>query len=323
MPYKTFDEQIAEHVNYLQAQGLEVSIDDLQTDTSKWVECNLIGQTKRSPDGAYVTNTKKLSKVLCGIRTSCRGVSGKGYLNTYGLHPDDSEKPKLEALSIRSRVTDDEIEKKHEAAARKAYGFWKYSEVKGGSDYLDRKKVGAYGLRFRRSDQYGNAAVVPMYDQLGRLWSYQLLNPAGPKLMPKDARTDGLFHMLKRPINGQLVGIAEGYATAATCFELTNVPVVCAFSSENLVATTKAILTLFPASSILLFADNDRHLPKNKGVLKAEEARALDPERMTISIPDFGAVPASKNASDWNDLVQLVGRDSAKAQLLDKIKSVL
>jgi putative DNA primase/helicase len=77
-----------------------------------------------------------------------------------------------------------------------------------------------------------------MFDEFGKLWSYQLLNPEGTKMYPKGAGTEGLFHKLQEPFNGQPIGIAESYATSATCFELSQVPMVCAFSSENLLAVT-------------------------------------------------------------------------------------
>jgi putative DNA primase/helicase len=162
-----------------------------------------------------------------------------------------------------------------------------------------------------------------MFDEKGRLWSYQILNNDGSKRMPKDARSDGLFHILQKPADGQLIGIAEGYATAATCLELGNLPTVCAFSSENLLATTRAILKLFPASPILIFADNDQHLVvrgmHNNGVEKAKEAQGLDLGRISIAAPDFGDVASGKDATDWNDLVRIRGREVAEEQIRSKM----
>jgi len=56
-------------------------------------------------------------------------------------------------------------------AAKKAYGFWMHSNATGTSDYLDSKKVGYYGIRFR-NNKYGKVAVVPMYDIDSRLIFY-------------------------------------------------------------------------------------------------------------------------------------------------------
>ncbi len=57
------------------------------------------------------------------------------------------------------------------------------------------------------------------------------------------------------------IGIAESYVTAGTCIELSGIPTVCAFSSDNLPDVAKIIRgELRPKSPIILFADNDRHL---------------------------------------------------------------
>ena len=136
-------------------------------------------------------------------------------------------------------------------AAKRAYGFWNHSSTNGKSDYLDRKGVGYYGIRFRSDEKFGNVAIVPMLDETGYLWNYQILNSDGTKIMAKDARTDGLFHKLMEPKDGESIGIAEGYVTAATCMELSGMPTICAFSSENLVAVTKIVI--FSLSGVSYF----------------------------------------------------------------------
>lgn len=141
--------------------------------------------------------------------------------------------------------------------------------------------------------------------------------------MAKDGRTEGLFHKLKEPINGQPLGIAESYATAATCMELTGIPVVCAFSSENLVAVTKIMLYLFPKSLIILFADNDLHLVEqgksNTGVLKAREAEKISEGRVVLVEPDFCDLKPNKEVSDWNDFVRINSRTKAKQEIIRKL----
>jgi phage/plasmid primase-like uncharacterized protein len=153
-----------------------------------------------------------------------------------------------------------------------------------------------------------------MVDQCGKLWSYQLLNPNGTKLFSKNGRTEGLFHSLAPLIDGKPFGIAESYVTAATCYELTGIPTVCAFSCHNLVSLAKDLKQKFPNSPLVLFADNDRHLPSNQGLLKAQEA-CNSIEWSILATPDFLDCGPSKCASDWNDLVRLKGKDIAIQQL--------
>jgi phage/plasmid primase-like uncharacterized protein len=102
--------------------------------------------------------------------------------------------------------------------------------------------------------------------------------------------------------------------------EISGVPVVCAFTSENLVAVAQSIRLLFPKSHIILFADNDRHLEKtgnaNKGLLKAHQAVDLIKRDFTLAIPRFDEIEPSKEASDWNDLVRLIGIENTRLQLM-------
>lgn len=168
MTYKTYNEQILEHLAHLQSNGLDVT--ELVVDSGSWIRCHEIGQTKGRGELAYITNTERLANGLLGIRTSFRGLKGIGSFQTYGHGLDSSD------VAIHLPVTLNENRETgasdlHEQSARKAYGFWKHSNQSGSSDYLDRKSVGSYGIRFRSSEEYGNVAVVPMFDRNGRLWN--------------------------------------------------------------------------------------------------------------------------------------------------------
>lgn len=319
MAYKTFTDQIHDHLIHLQDQGLAVF--ELVIDPPQWTRCRAIIETIGRGEFAYITNSKKLNNGLVGLNTSFRGPKGIGSFCTYGHGPDGSQF----SLTLRERIVNKNGTATHEEAARRAYGFWKNSDLTGKSDYLVQKGVGAYGLRFRSTERFGKTAVVPMIDEHGKLWNRQLLNPDESKFMVKDGRTDGLFHALQQPINGRPIGIAEGYCTAATCFELLGFPMICAFSAENLFAVTELALSLYPTSPIIIFADNDRHLEAegkpNKGRLKAQEAKELAEDRIVLALPDFGDQSPNKEASDWNDLVRLKGRDEAKRQIASILRN--
>lgn len=320
MPYKTYKEQIEEHVAFIRSFGLDVDATTLHVnEPGHKRKCVRFQAGEHRYD--YQTNLTKFGddkeeSGLCGLMTFVRGPGGNGRLRTYGLQGESSSF----APAVAQLISDTE----YEEAAKRAYGFWQHCSPLGESEYLKRKGVGAYGIRFHSSDQFGNVAVVPMYDERGRLWNRQLLNSDGTKRMAKDGRTTGLFHKLSTLTNGKTIGIAEGYVTAATCQELSGIPMVCAFSSENLVFVAKILIDLTPSSLILIFADNDRHLPErnlpNKGLEKADEARTIAPNRITIIAPDFGAISPTKDASDWNDLARLLGRDVAKRQMLEKLQ---
>lgn len=318
MGYKKHNDLLAEHIAFLDSHGLNV--DELKID-SGFIRCCSIGNTGRG-ELCYKTTSTSMDNGLIGLATWCRGVNGTGNFQSYGCASVDREnqpiitKPKANEYTFSSE--------KHDEAAKKAFGFWNNSQLSGTSDYLDRKGVGYYGIRFR-NNEYGRVAVVPMYDDQGKLWSYQLLNPDGTKRHPKEARTDGLFHCLSAFVNGKPIGIAESYVTAATCQELTGIPTACAFSCHNLSLVAKTLGSKYPDSPIVLFADNDRHLEsrglQNQGVIKAQQACNSLGDRVIVAIPDFGDSDPSKDASDWNDLVRIKGKEHARIQISDSIKS--
>lgn len=323
MAYKTYTEQLTEHLHCLQSHGLDIT--EIKID-SDWIRCRPLGVSQGRGELAYIATTEKLNNGLFGIKTSFRGLNGSGKYSTYGLWPNENEKL-LKCPNLNNAFESKAFDGLHKQAALKAYGFWNHSNTQGKSEYLDRKGVGYYGIRFRQSEQYGNVAIVPMFDEIGKLWSYQILNPDGTKRHPKDARTQGLFHKLRELENGKPIGIAESYVTSATCMELSGISVVCAFSSENLITVTKNMLSLFPTSPIIIFADNDRHLEEkgmaNKGVLKAQEAKKINETRVMLSVPNFDDCEPSKEASDWNDLFKLKGFSFAKAQIENSIGKLL
>lgn len=307
MTYKTFLEQRALHVQVLREHGLDVS--DLVINTPKWVRCREINSQGGRGDLAYVSTTQRLSNGLTGLSTSYRGIDGPGSYKTYGYGPDASE------VSLIIESSAEALD--NEASKKRAYGFWINSNAMGESPYLKAKGVGCHDIRFRDT-----TAVIPLRDVRGVLLSYQLVNADGSKLFMKDGSTKGLFHWLKRPQLGEPFGLAEGYSTAATVFELTEMPIAACMSAQNLVDVVRDLLPFFPATLIFIFTDNDRHLLNNVGLTKAGEARALAQELIHVVAPSFDNIPPSKDASDWNDLMRLRGREFTRDQIRKKISEV-
>jgi phage/plasmid primase-like uncharacterized protein len=315
MSYKPYSEQIHMHIMFLKSK--EFDIDELKVNTD-FVRCRQTEKCQYRGELTYKTRTMKLNNGLTGVQTWFRGPQGESSsYQTYGLGPIENES--IECLKKSVDIHQDIDVAKHDAAGRKAYGFWAHSAASGRSEYLERKKVGYYGIRFRNSVQYGDVAVIPMVDEKGRLWSYQMLNRDGTKRQPKDARTEGLFHVIGTPIDGQSLGIAESYVTSASCFELTGIPTVCAFCCQNLKSIAAIIKQRYPKSRLIIFADNDMHLEArgatNQGRLKALEAIKSVGGEATLIIPEFDGQEASKGLSDWNDMIHHKGPEHTKAQI--------
>lgn len=313
MAYKTYNEQLSGHLCYLRSHGLEVT--ELQID-SGWIRCHPIGISQGRGELAYISTTEKLNNGFLGIKTSLRGLNGPRKYSSYGQWPNGGEQLSAVVNSTDQASRSETDHSIYEQAARRAYGFWQNSSSVGFSDYLNRKGVGSYGIRFRSSEQYGNVAVIPMFDIEGRLWSYQLLNPDGTKRHPKEGRIEGLFHLLLRPFESEAIGIAESYATAATCMQLSGIPVACAFSCHNLSSVAWMLKSRYPNSKLIIFADNDRHLDRNQGLLMAQEVQKICNGSVCVAAPDFGDCRPSKEASDWNDFFCMHGEEKTREQIL-------
>lgn len=244
----------------------------------------------RCPDElCYKTTRTVLRNGLLGLMTWCRCKKGERKTHkTYGSHENQAEQ------------------------------FWRQSDPIGESDYLNSKSVGSYGIRFR-NNSFGRVAVIPMYDYLGQLRSYQLLNPDGTKRFPKNTRVKGLIHTLKPFVNGNPYGLAESYVTAATCYELTGIPTATVFSTSNLLPAANLLKSSFPSSPLIIFADNDRHLKENKGIQAAREVLKERKESCTLAIPDFSGYPTVRQYTDWNDLLREKGYERTKEMIAKAI----
>jgi phage/plasmid primase-like uncharacterized protein len=142
------------------------------------------------------------------------------------------------------------------AAARdKALKLWERARTDGASDYLARKQVGAFGVRFA----FGSV-LVPVADLAGVLHGLQWIAADGGKVFGTGTVKEGHFHLLGDVADGVPIAFAEGYATAATGHKATGWPVVACFDAGNLMPVVAAWRRLYPEHQFVMFADDDRHL---------------------------------------------------------------
>jgi phage/plasmid primase-like uncharacterized protein len=327
MSYKSYSEQLQEHVQFMRDCGLDVSLEMIASSVGKgFTRCQSLDDkpSRRSGDLSFKIELKPMDQEnLVGVLSWCRGRDGtQDRHRSYGMKSDEVEINDLRNSS--DKLVQDE-RKQHEIAARSAYGFWINSSTQGSSEYLKVKGIGSYGIRFRETDKYGCVAVVPLRDRDGKIWNYQILNgPQSPvgKVFAKDARTRELFHVIGKVVDGSPIGIAESYVTAATCYELSGICSVSAFGCENLAHIVRIFREMYPRSEIILWADSDRHTAVNRGLIKAHEAaQSVGSERAFVIEPDFGDIAPARDASDWNDLMIKTGRDAAQQQLMDRLRA--
>lgn len=140
-------------------------------------------------------------------------------------------------------------------AVDKAAKLWARSRPDGASEYLDRKRVGAYGVRFA----FGSV-VVPLVDVAGKLHGLQWISKDGSKVFGTGTVKEGHFHQIGELAADLPVGFGEGYATCASGHMATGWPVVVCFDAGNLMAVIAAWRKLYPDKAFVILADDDRHL---------------------------------------------------------------
>ncbi len=301
MSYMTMEEQMASHIAFLKEQNF--AVEQLQID-SGFVRCCTIDRKTLRGELCYQTQKSLLRNGMVGLATWCRSAGGRTSTHrTYGLpfpipNGEEAIEDSVAIINMQEEV-------------RKAEVFWQMSNQVGEAEYLQRKGVGYYGVRFRETN-YGKIAVVPMKNIDGKFQSYQLINPDGTKRFSRNIEIKGSLHMLHTPIEKLPIGLAESYVTAATCFELTGMAMVTSFSLDNLKQVGLVLRRKFPNNPIIIFGDDDRHLEENKGKRAAYALKEELGIGCSVAIPDFDGYPNGREFSDWNDFVRENGVRGAR-----------
>lgn len=153
-----------------------------------------------------------------------------------------------------------------EQAAQLAQLAWGQCDREGESPYLARKQVQGHGVRYNPTDpKFGKqmgTTVVPVQDAKGKIYAIQKILPKKTTggmdkfFYPEDAEISGHFHIMGG-IPQTVLLIAEGYATAATIYENTGLPVAVAYNANNLTPVAKALKKHYPKVQIIIAADDD------------------------------------------------------------------
>jgi len=232
------------------------------------------------------------------------------------VSPEEAAAARARAEESARAVEQKRIEKEADGAARAAALWQGGRPADPQHPYLVKKAVEPHGLR---QDTYKGQErlLVPLRDISGKLWNVQTIEPDGTKLYLAGARKQGVYYTLGAPHRmGEPVGIAEGFATAATIRQATGMTVVVALDSGNLPVVANALHKREPARPLVVFADNDGSLPlrtpplPNVGLEKAQEA-AQDVGGKVVA-PPFN--PEWKD-TDWNDHHARHGLEKTKLAL--------
>lgn len=208
------------------------------------------------------------------------------------------------------------LQERQDKAQKRAYARWiNAPDATSGHPYLTAKGVKDFGLKQDAMDNL----LVPGFDlKTGRLQTLQRISPEGEKRFEADCPKSGAVCMI--PSEDEIyknfeseILIAEGYATGASLYQATGIPVAVAFDAGNLLNAARNIREKLPLAQITICADDDHNKPINIGIEKANEA-ALAVGGKVIA-PVFTEEEKKKGLTDFNDLYKSSGTVAVLASL--------
>jgi putative DNA primase/helicase len=232
-------------------------------------------------------------------------IQGKWSAGISKLSPRDQNLLREQQEKAQQTAKAEKI-RKHEETSAIALSKWNSLSETSSSPYLEKKKVGAYGVRFG-----GQNLIIPLRDTGGKLWSFQWIEPDGKKQFLKGGKKKGCFHCIGVLEDGKPIYIVEGYATGASVHMAAQRTVVVAFDAGNLDPVIEQLRKVYPNSPFIIAGDDDAWKDHNTGREKAQQA-ALK-YGCSVVFPSFKD-PSSK-PTDFNDLLALEGLESVKQQL--------
>lgn len=204
--------------------------------------------------------------------------------------------------------------KQQKDAAIKAQSLFKKYRIQGNSQYLTRKQIKSIIFHDNIKFTY-NTIVVPLYSIESELYNLQFISNSGDKRFLAKARKKGCFHIIGNKnfqLNKSII-LVEGYATGASIYLATNIPVVVCFDAYNLKPVLEVISNKYPDKNYFIAADNDAHKKVNTGKDKAyEAAKAYNAK---VILPAFSSATQYLKLTDWNDLHTHEGLTEVSRQL--------
>lgn len=310
-------------LSQLQAAGLQVS----SLEVGRLKRCRTVDDKEQR--GWYIVHELVLDSgdaVLVGSFGAWRGQENNAQKIQLGKATELTDDQKA-ALRIRLREDQRRAEAARKAgidrAARRADQVWYRLAVTGRSEYLERKGVQPFGVKFSPS----GAVVVPMCNDVGRVYGLQFIlsreshrdrirkTGRDKEFWPAGLEKKGKFHLIGGTPTW-VVLLCEGYATGASLHMATGLPVAIAFDCGNLLPVAESIHNRYRDARILICADDDFLTDGNPGIAKASAA-ALAVNGAWIA-PTF-SLERERKLTDFNDLHCLEGIATVRSQVEGKL----
>ena len=291
-------------INEMQAQGLLVDFLEITGEIIR-VPVKAIGgkpDTGRQKSGYYVVNSVG-DNMFCTYGNWKTGFEGKwSSIDTNQLSIVDRQalQKQMEEASAKSRA---ERKQRQDEVAVEMQEKFKICHEATEHEYLTNKKVKSYGLK-----QLNGRLIVPVYNTTGQIRSLQYIDKKGDKRFASASEIKGNVFLIGTTLqdlnNIEKLILVEGYSTAASVYEATQIPVACVFSANFLLDAASNLRKLTGARFILAL-DNDE---SGVGEKKAQEC---------ASAVVNSAVRLPSEVGDYNDLYLKHGLDKVRAELVE------
>lgn len=232
-------------------------------------------------------------------------------------YPTDTEMTNGKADEHSTEI--ETLTQKQSEAIKRINKIWKRAtSADSNHPYIKKKRIHPMGIR-----QIRDSLIIPICRDFGdhgdSIVSLQYIQPSGEKKFHPNCQVTGGFYVIGNITDTDMVYVVEGFATGATVFEATDVPVVVAFNSGNIQAVCAKLKSEYPKMEIIIAADNDIESEKKNGRNSGKESATATAKELGVK---FVLCPVN---SDFNDLfnVQYNKDDGLKAVRLSlrKIES--
>jgi phage/plasmid primase-like uncharacterized protein len=248
---------------------------------------------------------------------------------THEWRPDGSSvvlsPPQRAAIERKTELRKKRNARRKSDAATRANTLWDAATPAADDHlYLARKRVASYGLRSiavwekkYKDEETGewltarlpDALLVPLRDAGGNIVSLQAIfgkehdilagGAGGDKDFLPGGPSIGVFHVVGELTGASTIGIAEGYATAASVHAATGYPIFVACTAANLTPVTAIVSEQHRGARVVVAADNDikpgRSEGENTGV--REGRKAADAAGAILAVPEWDG-----RKVDFNDI---------------------
>jgi len=251
-----------------------------------------------SKDGWYIAFDD--SKGRAGSFGSWRDGSKTTWSNGAGRLLTRTE---LADIDKKIALKFEEAKKEKAEAAQRAKRLYEQASENGTSAYLAKKGIEQpAGCRFvseMPSSAFGfkgecaiTAMITPVYAPSGVIATLQIITDDGTKLFMKGGSTTGGWFPLGDWQSSKCVVIAEGLATAQSIHQASGLPVIAAFSANNLQKVALMARNKNALAEILIAVDGDK-AGRDHSDIAAKSCN--------------GKMIEATDGMDWNDVHQAEG----------------